>query len=415
MIVYLDDICTIVTATTAVNKAAVCSGYKQVPGIETRVTHNTTHTTTHNTQEVNMERQGGGSSSSQQHPPSSSSTSIASGSNQQWRNPTIQQQQKYNLRPLPPDFVPTKAEQQLLDMYEVLRSYERTAARIKEETAKAKLLARDAEFQQSQQQQQQQQLNLNVLSTTTTTTTTTSTHDANQRKTNKRQRKVKKNTKSAENYNNSDDDEDDDVDSDVMSDNNDDNDDDDDDDDQPTKYERREAKLAALREEIDEAKKSMTATAEDIALREQHLAIATETLDDGPMLKKRPRKDLSLVTTDRSTISGTTQQPSSLLTANMTGTVTPPHDFSSTLQLSQIRGKTIFPVRNVHDVFVWKPPTDVTNFISPNDGALELVLNDFDIQLAQNGTGNNTIAIKVRFKNVIFVSLNSEPLRKNCY
>ena len=84
-----------------------------------------------------MERPGGSSSSQL---PASSSTTNTSGSNQQWRNPTIQQQQKYNIRPLPPNFVPTKAEQQLLEMYEVLRSYERTAARIKEEAARAKLI-----------------------------------------------------------------------------------------------------------------------------------------------------------------------------------------------------------------------------------------------------------------------------------
>ena len=326
-----------------------------------------------------MERQGGSSSSQL---PASSSTTNTSGSNQQWRNPTIQQQQKYNIRPLPPNFAPTKAEQQLLEMYEVLRSYERTAARIKEEAARAKLLARDAEFQQSQQQQQ----NLNKPSATSTER-----NAGNQRKTNKRQRKVKKSTKNenVEDYNS--DEVDDDDDSDAMSDD-DDDDEDDDVDEQQTKHKLREAKLAALRVEVDEAKKTMTATADDITLREQHLAIASESLDDGPMLKKKQRKDIS-ISANRDNQS---QQPSSLLTANMAGTVTPPHDFSPTLQLSHARGRTIFPVMNVHEAFVWNPPTDVSNFNSPNDGALELELNDFDIQLAQNGTGNNTIAIKVR-------------------
>ena len=267
-------------------------------------------------------------------------------------------------------------------MYEVLRSYERTAARIKDEAARAKLLARDAEFQQSQQQQQ----NLNKPSATSIER-----NAGNQRKTNKRQRKVKKSTKNenVEDYNS--DEVDDDDDSDAMSDD-DDDDEDDDVDEQQTKHKLREAKLAALRVEVDEAKKTMTATADDITLREQHLAIASESLDDGPMLKKKQRKDIS-ISANRDNQS---QQPSSLLTANMAGTVTPPHDFSPTLQLSHARGRTIFPVMNVHEAFVWNPPTDVSNFNSPNDGALELELNDFDIQLAQNGTGNNTIAIKVR-------------------
>ena len=266
-------------------------------------------------------------------------------------------------------------------MYEVLRSYERTAARIKDEAARAKLLARDAEFQQSQQQQQ----NLNKPSATSTER-----NAGNQRKTNKRQRKVKKSTKndSVEDYNSDEVDDDDDSDA-AMSD---DDDEDDDVDEQQTKHKLREAKLAALRVEVDEAKKTMTATADDITLREQHLAIASESLDDGPMLKKKQRKDIS-ISANRD---NQTQQPSSLLTANMAGTVTPPHDFSPTLQLSHARGRTIFPVMNVHEAFVWNPPTDVSNFNSPNDGALELELNDFDIQLAQNGTGNNTIAIKVR-------------------
>ena len=266
-------------------------------------------------------------------------------------------------------------------MYEVLRSYERTAARIKDEAARAKLLARDAEFQQSQQQQQ----NLNKPSATSTER-----NAGNQRKTNKRQRKVKKSTKndSVEDYNSDEVDDDDDSDA-AMSD---DDDEDDDVDEQQTKHKLREAKLAALRVEVDEAKKTMTATADDITLREQHLAIASESLDDGPMLKKKQRKDIS-ISANRDNQS---QQPSSLLTANMAGTVTPPHDFSPTLQLSHARGRTVFPVMNVHEAFVWNPPTDVSNLNSPNDGALELELNDFDIQLAQNGTGNNTIAIKVR-------------------
>ena len=72
-------------------------------------------------------------------------------SNNSWRSPSAQQMQKYDLTQLPDNFEPTEEEQSLLDMYDVIRSYERQAARLKEEAARKKLEAADAEFQQQRQ------------------------------------------------------------------------------------------------------------------------------------------------------------------------------------------------------------------------------------------------------------------------
>jgi hypothetical protein len=321
--------------------------------------------------------------------PQNTSTTTGGSNYQQWRNPSIQHQQKYKIRPVPSDFVPTKEEQQLLDMYDILRSYERTAARIKEEAARAKLLARDAEFQQQQQQQQLQ--NQQTISQQSTT---------NPRKTNKRQRKNmdKKNTSYGKDSDDDDDVDDDDVDDDDVdddddlddvSDDDDNADENDDDDNERTLHERREAKLAALREEIEEAKKVISSSTDD-TLREQHLTTAQDVDVDEPMLKKKRKDIISNNYMDDNNMNDP-NQPSSLL-KNITIAVTPEHDFSQSLELTTSRGTTLFP--NTTNIFHWKPPMDGSAML-PNEKALELVLNDFDILRAQSGSGNNTIAIKV--------------------
>ena len=324
------------------------------------------------------------SSSSSSIPPPPTATATAAAT---WRNPTIQQQQTYRIRPISQPstttsikpFVPTKAEQQLLEMYEVLRSYERTAARSKEEAAKAKLLAREAEFQQQQQQQ------LLLLQNNNNNA------DADPPR-NKRQRRHVKQPSASGNTYQDDDDDDDDDDSEDFS-----HDDDDDLQAQPqpqlTKRARRDAKLAALREQVDAAKMAARDDDDDDdRLRQQHLATTTMTaLDDdhGPTLMK---KNKQLTTTE-----------TGLLTANMIRTTTASTtttDFFQSLGPHNT-GQILFPRDDEMDenIFVWNPPTTTAVVIaSPNDGALALVLPDFDIQVAQNGAGNNTIAIQVSSK-----------------
>jgi hypothetical protein len=64
----------------------------------------------------------------------------------------------------------------------------------------------------------------------------------------------------------------------------------------------------------------------------------TETLDDAPMLKKK-QKDIASYG-DGNNSAG----PSSLIVnVNLTGTVTPTHDFSEKLELTN-RGTVLFPI-----------------------------------------------------------------------
>jgi hypothetical protein len=262
----------------------------------------------------------------------------SSSNSNSWRNPSLAQQQKYNIRPVPESFVPTQEEQQLLDMYEVLRSHERVAARLKEEAARAKLLARDADFQQQKQQDQS--------------------------RSNKRVRKTV-----TENH--------DDDDLDRVSD----EDDDEAEDfgEEKTLQDRRQEKLDELRIEVEAKKNALNAasSAQDDALRAKLLTV-TETLDDEPMLKK---KKLAIV--DSNAVG-----PSSLI-ANLGVTQTPTHDFSEKLGFAQARGNVLFPKGGE---FQWTPPAGAAD---PNEGAFQVDLPDFDIARAQNASGNNTVAIKV--------------------
>lgn len=272
----------------------------------------------------------------------------SSSSNNSWRNPSLAQQQKYNIRPVPENFVPTAEEQQLLDMYEVLRSHERVAARLKEEAARAKLMARDAEFQH-----QKQQL-------------------ADQRRSKKRVRKT-----AAENY---EDDDDDDDDLDHITDDDDGEEDSDDFGEEKTLQDRRQKKIDELRIQVEAKKNALNAASsgQDDALRAKLLAV-TETIDDEPMLKK---KKIALPDSN-------TAGPSSLI-ANLSVTKTPTHDFSDKLGLAQARGSVLFPKGGE---FQWTPKDGVSD---PNEGAFQVDLPDFDIARAQNASGNNTVAIKVR-------------------
>ena len=66
------------------------------------------------------------------------------------KKPSAAVMQKCGLVALPDDFVPTVQEQALLDMYETVRQYERQAKRLREESARRKLEASKAAFEQRQ-------------------------------------------------------------------------------------------------------------------------------------------------------------------------------------------------------------------------------------------------------------------------
>jgi hypothetical protein len=287
------------------------------------------------------------------------------GSSFNWRNPPESHLSKYNLRALPNDFEPTEEESQLLSMYEVIQQHERVAARLKEEAARAKLAARDAEFQQQK------------LGQTSTTAS-------------KRNRAQKKTKRRDENDSDLDD-------KDILY-SDDDQSDIEDEEDVDTLRDSREAKLAKLREEVEEAKRSIVPSGQQEvdALRQQHLA-TSDNVDSGPVILKK-RKDFETDTTG-------VGPPSSLI-ANLTGSTTPPHDFSQKLDLAT-RGKILFPSDTT--TFKWMPPEGM---LTPNDGSFQVDLPEFDVARAQTGMGNNTVAIKVSSEalRVFFVDFLTQAL-----
>lgn len=260
-----------------------------------------------------------------------------SSSSAKWKNHSAAHLQRFDLLPLPETFAPTVEEQMLLSMYDTLARYERQAARLKEEAARAKLAARDAEFQQKI-------MNLN------------------QPKKNKRKKVTKEKEVSA-------DDEDENV-SDGDEDAEEEDEDDDEDDDL---HERREAKLAALREEVQKASQKDKKLEQD-ALRETLLQEQSD-FDDAPTLKRKR-------------LAAEEAEPASLI-ANLAATSTPPHDFSSKSGFTAAKGVVLFPQPG--DGARWTPPEGVS---TPNDLAFTAELEAFDVSRAQNGQGNNTLAIK---------------------
>lgn len=260
-----------------------------------------------------------------------------------WKNPSVAHLQRFDLVPLPETFVPTVEEQMLLNMYDTLARYERQAARLKEEAARAKLAARDAEFQQK------------IM-------------NSNPKKI--KRKKLKKEKKASAD---ADHDEDDDEDEKVSNGDEDVEEDDEDDDEDDDLHERREAKLAALREEIQKASQKDKKLEQD-ALRETLLQEQAD-FDDAPTLKRKR-------------LAAEDVEPASLI-ANLAATSTPPHDFSSKLGFTAAKGVVLFPQPG--DGTRWAPPEGVS---TPNDLAFTAELEAFDVSRAQNGQGNNTLAIK---------------------
>lgn len=252
----------------------------------------------------------------------------AATSNQQWRNPSITDQQKYSLKPFEEDFEPTLEEQSLLRMYQTIRSYEKAAARLKDAAARAKLAAREAEFQKQQGTSGE----------------------------GRPAKRLKKKKTKAETYDENDllDGSDDSIGSYVNSD---------------EEEKTAEEKLQALRDEV-EAK--MKAEAKQEELRKELLSGTAAGEDEGPMLKRKRA-----------------EQTENSLISSLANRGTPPHDFSKNLKLGPLNGRKLFPT--TREQGEWTPDSNAS---SPDDGALTLELNDFNVSKATNGGGNNTVAIK---------------------
>jgi hypothetical protein len=276
--------------------------------------------------------------------------------NNSWRNPSAAHRAKYGLRELPESFQPTDEELQVLAMYDVIKHYEKVAAKLKADQSRQKLQEAELAFQQ----QQQQKLKVSL----------------------KKKRLQQRNKTSAVGTkpvtsNESDDDEENDH-EDENEDLSENEEEDEPDNEEELLRRKREEELEKLRQEVEEAKKKAAAdmedTGEDQFKRKYYLEENTDDIS-GPLMKKK-KEDL--------------EKPASSLIANLTAAVTPPHDFSEKLELKKSTGKVLFPVAG-DGVFSWTPPTDV---YAPNDGAFCVDLPDFDVNRAQNGIGNNTVAIK---------------------
>jgi hypothetical protein len=258
-----------------------------------------------------------------------------------WRTPSRELQGKFNLRVLKDDFEPTKEEDDLLEMYETIRTYEKEAARIKEQQARAKMDAKKAEYDKMHGQD-----------------------DSGVTPTKKKKKKRRKEVEQHESG------------GDIGMDDASSDDEEEEEEDERTIQERREAKLAEWREEIEsKQKKDAREKTEEEAMRAKLLQ--TEQADDqlGPSLK---RKQMSPMREDKSA-----------LIANLSAKATPPHEFSKKVGLKAWEGKVLFPV-SPDEQPMWKPPESSK---SPTDGDLSFSLTDFDVSQAKT-KGNNTIAIK---------------------
>lgn len=264
--------------------------------------------------------------------PSNGNASVPS-----WRIPSEENQKKYHLVPLPEQFEPTEEENQLVQMYETIKSFERQAARLKDQRMRDKMAAKQTEFNEKNQS-------------------------------NKRKRRRKKRSVSKEEIGSADDDEN----SVEYSDN-------ESSEDEPTLEERRAEKLDALRDEVDKAKKAMVAEETKAENLRQNLLAKNDDTTLGPSpLKRRVLQDSS---SDGGLISNMKVD-------------TPVHEFSEKLDIKPGKGNTLFP--SVPDEVQWTPPETAEN---PNKGAFLVELEDFDIAKAQNGAGNNTIIVKFHAPN----------------
>lgn len=198
--------------------------------------------------------------------------------------------------PLPESFEPTKEEEDLLATYEIMRAYEKEASRIKEQAAKAKLAAADAKYKQSME----------------------ASNEENATPVRKKKASKKKHfyTERPDQNESDGDEEESDEDAQEIE------------EDPQSLHERREAKLAEMREKLEEAKqtKEAEATAAEEALRAELLATKEEGVDIGPSLKRKRQEPPT--------------EKSSLI-ANLTNQKTPPHDFSQELGLKSWAGTLV--------------------------------------------------------------------------
>lgn len=272
------------------------------------------------------------------------------------------------IRTLPPDFEYTPEEQSLLDLYGTVKLYEKEAARLREAAAKAKLQAADERYQRERGDApgQPDGADDGVAAAATS-----------KKRKKKRKNKQRKAKQQPEFRAGADDVPSDGEGSDASGDYS--SEEVSGDEGGATLSERREAKLQQMRNELEEKKRKSVEEGEAAeALRLQHLEEANSAISLMPSVKRKKREKGG-------------DKPAMSLIANLQGQATPTHEFSKDLNMGKENssGTVVFPTSS--DVASWTPPDTASN---PADEALEIQLPDFNSLRLQEGSSNNTIAIK---------------------
>ena len=245
------------------------------------------------------------------------------------------------IAPLPANFIATKEETSLLSHYEMIKLYEKEAAKLREKAAKAKLREADEKHRASTTEE--------IMGVDPSI--------------GKRKR-----------VRNTDDDSGDEYDSIMGSDAS------DADEEELERRRLRKEKREEAEDLIDAAEKAEKARALEEQQRMMHLA--EEDLDAvneiGPLLKKK-----------------VDDRPVASLISTLQAQVTPQHEFSKSLEMRRggRYGTVLYPTAKDHaNAKGWSPPEDAAY---PSEGALEIELPNFESSQAALGVGNNTIAIKL--------------------
>ena len=282
------------------------------------------------------------------------------------------------IRALPPDFEYTAEEQSLLDLYGTVKLYEKEAAKLREAAAKAKLQAADERYQRERGGNAPGQSDGADDDTGGGAAAAAAAASRKRKKKRKKKQKRVKDQHTGGNTGAGDDDAASDGEgsdtSGVGS-----SEEESEDEGGTSLLERREAKLQQMRDELEEKKRKAVEEEEAAeALRLQHLEEANSAISLMPSVKRKKREEGG-------------DKPAMSLIANLQGQATPTHEFSKDLNMGKENssGTVVFPTSI--DVASWTPPDTASN---PADGALEIQLPDFESLRLQEGSSNNTIAIK---------------------
>jgi hypothetical protein len=284
---------------------------------------------------------------------------------------------KFHLQPpsaMPKDFEHTEEEKSLLDMYDTVKIFEREVLRLKEKKAREHIYAaaESAKAEAKEQDLGDENGDGALEGAPETKADLASIALASAMKKKKKKKKPKKKVDDGDAAMTGSSDEEDDADE-VLSD-----------------VDAAEEELRALRDEVEEKK---AAKAQELNAREKEERLRNELLqkadDDDmdlqPMLKKKKLDD-----GDASNLSPTRAGEGPSLLSKMMTQQTPPHEFSEKLGIKPWKGKVLLPVSP--DEPSWSPPDYKPR--NANDGAFMVTLDDFDISKANNGEGNNTLALK---------------------